>query len=161
MSDPKFWVAVSFVLFFVLLGRKIWTALTSALDGRAAQISASLAEAANLRAEAEAMLRQAEAERTTAQRDAAALIARAKDEAERVAASAAAEAEAAAHRRERMAMGRIAAAEASAVADVRNAATDIAIAAARTLMAEGVTASVDVGLIDASVAELPKSIRAA
>ena len=60
--DPKFWVAVSFVIFFLLLGKKIWAALTGALDSRAAQIRASLDEAARLRSEAEAMLRQAEAE---------------------------------------------------------------------------------------------------
>ena len=32
--DPKFWVAVSFVLFFLLLGKKLWGAIAGALDGR-------------------------------------------------------------------------------------------------------------------------------
>ncbi len=161
MSDPKFWVLVSFVLFFLLLGRKIWAAATSALDGRAAQIRATLDEAATLRAEAEAMLRQAEADRASALREAETLIARAKAEAERVATNAAAEAEASAQRRERMAMGRIAAAEASAVAEIRDAATDIAIAASRAVLTELITTPVDGALVDGSVAELPKALRAA
>ena len=33
--DPKFWVAVSFIIFLLLVGRRIWTALTDALDARA------------------------------------------------------------------------------------------------------------------------------
>ena len=161
MSDPKFWVLVSFVLFFLLLGRKLWAAGTSALDARAAQIRATLDEAAMLRAEAEAMLRQAEADRAAALREAETMIARAKAEVERVATNAAAEAEASAQRRERMAMGRIAAAEASAVAEIRDAATDIAIAASRALLAELITTPVDGALVDGSVAELSKALRAA
>lgn len=159
--NPQFWVAVSFVIFFVLLGGKVWAALSGALDGRADKIRSALDEASRLRAEAEAMLRQAEADRAAAQAEAATLIARAKDEAARMAAAATAEAEASAARREAMAMGRIAAAEASAVAEVRNAATEIAISAARSLMAEQITPDVDAGLIDRSVSELPQALRAA
>lgn len=53
--DPKFWVAVSFVVFFVLVGRMAWARLTGMLDGRAAKVRADLDEAARLRAEAEAV----------------------------------------------------------------------------------------------------------
>jgi F-type H+-transporting ATPase subunit b len=161
MSDPKFWVAVSFVLFFVLLGRKIWGVLTAALDGKAEGIRKQLAEAADLRSQAEQMLAAAEAERAAAAREAKELLARARGEAERLAAAAAAEAEAAAKRRERMAMDRIAAAEASAVAEVRNAAADIAGAAARAVIAESLDATADAALVDQSVADLPKALRAA
>jgi F-type H+-transporting ATPase subunit b len=161
MSDPKFWVAVSFVLFFVLLGRKIWGVLTAALDGKAEGIRKQLAEAADLRSQAEQMLAAAEAERAAAAREAEELLARARGEAERLAAAAAAEAEAAAKRRERMAMDRIAAAEASAVAEVRNAAADIAGAAARAVIAESLDATADAALVDQSVADLPKALRAA
>ena len=161
MSDPKFWVAVSFVLFFLLLGKKIWGVLTAALDGKAEGIRRQLAEAAGLRAQAEQMLQSAEAERAAAAREAEELLARARSEAERLAAAAAAEAEAAAKRRERMAMDRIAAAEASAVAEVRNAAADIAGAAARAVIAETLDATADAALVDQSVADLPKALRAA
>jgi F-type H+-transporting ATPase subunit b len=159
--DPKFWVAVSFVIFFLLLGRKVIGALTGALDKRAAGIRTQLDEAARLRAEAESMLREADAERTAAQREAEALIARARVEAEHLAAAAAAEAEAAAKRRERMAMDRIAAAEASAVAEVRNAAAEVAGAAARAVLAETLDATADAALVERSLADLPKALRAA
>ena len=60
-----------------------------------------------------------------------------------------------------MAMDRIAAAEASAVAEVRNAAADIAGAAARTVIAETLDAAADGALVDRSLADLPKALRAA
>lgn len=160
-SDPKFWVAVSFVLFFVFLGKKIFTVMGGALDGRADAIRRQLDEAANLRAEAEKMLAAAEAERAAAAAEAEQLLASARAEAERVAAAAAAEAEAAAKRRERMALDRIASAEASAVAEVRNAAADIAGAAARAVIAETLDATADAALVDKSLADLPKALRAA
>lgn len=159
--DPKFWVAVSFVLFFVLLGKKLWGAISGALDGRAAGIRRQLDEAARLRADAEEMLKSAEAERAAAAREAEELLASARAEAERVAAAAAAEAEAAAKRRERMALDRIAAAEASAVAEVRNAAAEIAGAAARAVLAETLDAAADAALVDQSLNDLPKALRAA
>jgi len=161
LQDPKFWVAVSFLIFVALMGRKAWGIITSALDGRAAKVRAELDEAARLRAEAEAMLRQAEADRAAAQAEAVELLARARVEAQRVAEQAAAEAEASAKRRERMALDRIAAAEAGAIAEVRNAAAEIAVMAARDVLASTVTPETDAAMIDAAVADLPRALRAA
>jgi F-type H+-transporting ATPase subunit b len=159
--DPKFWVAVSFVVFVALAGKTAWAKITEMLDARGARIRTELDEAARLRAEAEAMRAEAERERAAALKEAEELLARARVEAERVAAAAAAEAEAAAKRRERMAMDRIAAAEASAVSEVRNAATEIAVTAAREVLAASVDAKADAALIDSSVADLPRALRAA
>ena len=89
-ADPKFWVAVSFVLFFVLLGSKLWKAGTGALDSRADGIRKRIDEANKLRVEAEAKLKEAEAARAEAVKEAAELLARAKTEAARIAAAAAA-----------------------------------------------------------------------
>jgi F-type H+-transporting ATPase subunit b len=159
--NPTFWVAVSFVIFVALLGRTMWKKLAAMLDARGAQIRSDLDEAARLRAEAEAMLRQAEADRKAALIEAEQTVAQARAEAERVAAATAAEAEASAKRRERMAMDRIHAAEAGALAEVRNAAADIAAAAARTVIREKLDATADAALIDKAVADLPRALRAA
>ncbi len=161
LQDPKFWVAASFVIFVLLVGKMAWSRATAMLDARGDRIRAELEEASRLRAEAEAMLASATAEREAAIAEAAAMITRAQAEAQRLAAATAAEAESAAKRRERMAMDRIAAAEASAVAEVRNAAADIAGAAARTVIAETLDATADAALVDQSVADLPKALRAA
>ena len=98
-SDPRSFVALAFVIFFVLFGRKIWTALTAMLDKRADEVRAELAEAQRLRQEAETMLRDANAQREAAVADAQRLLTGAKAEAARLAAAAAAEAEASAKRR--------------------------------------------------------------
>lgn len=159
--DPKFWVAVSFVIFVALVGKLAWTRATAMLDARGARIKAELEEASRLRAEAEAMMAHARQEREQAIKDSAAMLERAKAEAERVAAAAKAEAEAAARRRERMAMDRIAAAEASAVTEVRNAAAEIATAAVREIIAQKHDASSDAPLVDSAIGSLPAAFKAA
>jgi len=159
--DPKFWVAMSFVIFVALAAKPGWAAITKMLDGRAEKISNDLAQAGRLREEAEAMLRQAQADRAAALVEAEAMILRSRAEVERVAAAAAAEAELAAQRRERMAMDRIAAAENAALVEVRNAAAEVAIAAARAVLAETIDAKADAALIDRAVADLPRALKAA
>ncbi len=157
-QDPRTWVAIAFVLFFVLFGRKLWAALTKMLDARAIAVRAELDEAARLRREAEAMLRDAQASRAAALHDAKALLEGAKQEAGRLAIAAAQEAEHAASRREKMAMDRIAAAEKAAVDSVRFMAAEIATEAARQVIAEGLSAEAGASLIDTAIAQLPAAL---
>ena len=81
-AEPRNWVLIAFILFFVLFGKKLWAALAGMLDDRAAKVRAELEEAARLRQEAEAMLRDAEKRRAEALREAQALIDGAKAEAD-------------------------------------------------------------------------------
>jgi F-type H+-transporting ATPase subunit b len=157
-AEPRNWVAIAFVLFFAIFGRTLWRALAQMLDDRGAKVRAELDEAARLRQEAEAMLRAAEASRAEALRDAQALIEGAKVEAGRVAAAAAAEAEASARRREQMALDRIAAAEKAAVDEVRLTAVEVATAAARQVIGDGLSAEADAGLIDHAIMQLPSAL---
>jgi F-type H+-transporting ATPase subunit b len=159
-ADPRMWVVIAFFLFFILFGKKLWGALAGMLDARAAAVKAELEEASRLRREAESMLRDAEKQRTDAVADAKALIDGARVEAARLSAAAAAEAEASAKRRERMAIDRIAAAEKAAVDDVRLTAADVATAAARQVLAEGLTADADSRLIDHAISQLPTALAA-
>lgn len=157
-AEPRNWVAIAFVLFFVLFGRKLWSALVGMLDDRAVKVRAELEEAARLRREAESMLRDAEQRRAQALAEAKALIDGAKAEASRVSAAAMAEAEASAKRREQMAVDRIAAAEKAAVDEVRLTAAEIATVAARQVIAEGLSADADARLIDHAITQLPSAL---
>ena len=157
-AEPRNWVAIAFVLFFVLFGKKLWATLTQMLDDRGAAVRAELEEAARLRREAEAMLRDAERRRAEALTEAKALIDGARAEAIRVAAAATAEAEASARRREQMAIDRIAAAEKAAVDEVRLTAAEIATAAARQVIAEGLSAEADARLVDHAIGQLPNAL---
>jgi len=160
-ANPENWVAISIIIFVVLFGRKIWTALTQMLDDRTNAIRAELEEASRLRAEAEAMLRDAQARRDAALAEATQLLEGAKAEAQRVAAAAAADAEASARRRERMAIDRIAAAEKAAVDEVRMTAAEIATVAAQQVIADTLTPDADARLVEQAIGQLPGALRAA
>lgn len=154
-SNPRTWVAIAFLLFVLLSGRKLWTVLTGMLDARASTIRRELDEAARLRTEAEAMLRTAQSDREATLAEAATLLANAKAEATRVTEQARIDAEAAGKRRERMATDRIAAAEKAAVSEVRSAAIDVATRAAAQVITQGLSAQTDSSLVDRAIAALP------
>jgi F-type H+-transporting ATPase subunit b len=157
-GDPRTWVGIAFVIFFLIFGRKAWAAITSMLDKRAKDIQAELDEASRLRREAEVMLRDATTQREQALKDAQAMIEHARAEAAQVAEAARADAATAATRRERMAMDRISAAEKAAVTDVRLAAADIAARAAERVIAQGFGADADAVLVDRAIQGLPAAL---
>jgi len=160
LHDPEFWVLVSFLIFFVLFGGRLWKAIADILDGRANAVRAELDEAQRLRTEAEAMLAEAQRARTEAMAEAGEVLARSQAEAARLTAAALAEAEAAGARRERLALERIAAAEKAAVTEVRHTAADVATRAAEQVIARGLGEH-DVLLVDQAIADLPRALRAA
>lgn len=157
-AEPRNWVVLAFILFFVLFGNKLWRVLAGLLDARATAVKAELEEAARLRREAESMLRDAEKQRADALADAKALIEGARAEAGRVTAAAASDAEASAKRREQMAIDRITAAEKAAVDDVRLTAAEVATTAARQVLSEGLTGGADSALIDQAITQLPAAL---
>jgi len=158
LHDPEFWVLVSFVIFFVAFGSRLWRVVAGLLDGRADAIRAELAEATRLREEAEAMLADAQRARTEAMAEAGEVLARSQAEAARLTQAAMAEAEAAGKRRERLALDRIAAAEKAAITDVRHIAADIATQAAEMVIAKDAQSD---ALVDRAIADLPRALRAA
>lgn len=158
LTDPKTWIAVAFLIFVLLLGRKLWATLTGILDGRAAAIRAELDGATRLRREAELMLADARTRREQALGDAERMLENARSEAARLGEAARAEAASSATRRERMAIDRIAAAEKAAVNDVRLAAADIAARAAHDVIAQVLTPEGDAELIDRAIQALPVAL---
>lgn len=157
-QDPRSWVAIAFVIFFVIFGGKLWGVITAMLDKRGDAIRAELAEAKRLRQEAEAMLLDARNRREGAIADAQKLLEGAKAEAHRLATAAAAEAESSAARRERMALDRIAAAEKAAVDEVRITAANVAAAAAERVIRDGLGADANAHLVDSAIAGLPAAL---
>jgi F-type H+-transporting ATPase subunit b len=156
--EPRNWVILAFLLFFLLFGKKLWNALAGMLDARAASVRAEMDEAARLKSEAQVMLKEAEAARAKAQADAKTLIDGAAAEAARVAEATRAETEASAKRREQMALDRIAAAQKQAVDEVRTAAAELATIAARQVIAEGLSPESSAALIDQAIAQLPAAL---
>lgn len=160
-AEPRNWVSIAIVLFFVLFGRKIWAALAGMLDSHAETVRAELAEAQRLRREAETMLADATARREHAIAEARRMLEGAKGEAARLTAEAAAEAARSAERRERMAHDRIAAAEKAAVTEVRLAAAEIAAVASEQVIRTTLSGPEAEALVDRAIAQLPAALRAA
>jgi F-type H+-transporting ATPase subunit b len=150
-----FWVFIAIVIFAVLFGAKIVAPLGRMLDNRGAAVRQTLDEAAQLKAEAEAMLADARKKRAEAVAEAKDILARAHEEAIRLARELAAEAEMRARARERMVDERIQSAQASAIAEVRATAVEVAIAATAQALREGLTAAEDASLVDHAIAEVP------
>ncbi len=157
-SNPTFWVGVGFVLFVVLAWKPISKALLGALDDRAAKIKAQIEEAERLRAEAQALLAEYKTKHAQALQEAQGIVAAAEDQAKRIAADAATSLDAALKRREQQALDKIAQAEAAALRDVRNQAVDIAMAAARQIVAGQVQGPRGADLIEAAIKELPAKL---
>ncbi|WP_395713437.1 hypothetical protein [Reyranella sp.] len=157
-SDPAFWVAVAFVIFFALAGKVLWARISDMLDKRAAAISKALADAERLRNEA--LKAKADAERTLTQAasESAAILQQAKEEAGRMQARAAASLESAVALREQQALDRIAQSEAAATKEVRDTAVDVALSATRALLREQVGSPSTTKQVDDAIAELPRRL---
>jgi F-type H+-transporting ATPase subunit b len=161
LMNPEFYVLLAFLIFFGLFGRVLWRAVAGMLDGHANVIRVELEEAAKLRAEAEQMLRDAQAARAAALDEARDILTRSRAEAANVTQAAYAEAEAQARRRERLALDRISAAEKAVITEIQQIAADVAVQAARVVIAETLSTADDAAIVDHAIAALPRALRAA
>jgi F-type H+-transporting ATPase subunit b len=158
LHDPEFWVAVAFVIVVVGGGYKVRPLLAKSLDERASRIKSDLDEAQRLRDDAQKTLAEYQRKQRDALKDAEQIVAHAKSEAERIGRQAAIDLEAALERRTRQAEEKIAQEQAKALAEVRSAAVDIAIAAARQIIAQQLDARSGGAMIDAAIAALPQQL---
>jgi F-type H+-transporting ATPase subunit b len=156
--DPEFWVLVAFLIVVIGGVIKVGPSIGKALDDRAERIKTELDEAQRLREDAQKTLAEYQRKQRDALREAEAIIAHAKSEAERIGHQAALDLEAALERRTRQAEEKIAQEEAKALADVRNTAVEIAIAAARQIIAEQLDSRAGGALIDQAIAALPQRL---
>ena len=159
LHESEFWVLVAAIVFVALVGRRVFRALAGGLDARAARIRGELDEARRLREEAEQLVAEYRAKQQQAAADAEAIVAHAQAEAERIAAQSARDLEQALERRQRMAEERIAQAEAKALNEVRATAIDVAIAAAREVIAGEIDERRGGALLDEAIVALPQRLR--
>jgi F-type H+-transporting ATPase subunit b len=155
LMDATAWVSLA-MLFVIalLLWKKVPAAIAKALDSKIEGIRRQLDEAAQLRAEAEALRTEQEAKSAAAEAEAAAIVERARHEAEAIVRDAQANSAALIERRTRMAEDKIAAAERHAIDEVRARAARAAAAAAETLIRREMDAESDRALVDRTIAGL-------
>ena len=153
--DPGAMVAIAMLVVFALfIWKKVPAAVGRALDDKIRLIREQLAEAEDLRKEAEALKAEYEKKAKAVDKDRAALLERAKHEADEIVAKAKTDAEALIERRTRMAEEKIAAEGRAAVEQLRASAADAATKAAARLIAERHDAATDAKLIEQTIGEI-------
>jgi F-type H+-transporting ATPase subunit b len=150
------WVYVGLTIFILIaiFVAKAPKTITDLLDARIAETRRTLDEARAIRAEAEALLKNAQAQSQASAGDAAAIVENAEAEAKTLLADAKKQAVDLTARRAKMAEDKIAAAERSAVAEVRAKAASAAASVAAQVIAQSHDVKADKGLIDHAIARL-------
>jgi len=158
-ASPDFWVLISFLMFIgLLVYYKVPGMVAGLLDKRAADIAAELDEARRLREEAQQLLASYQRKQREAMKEAEDIVAQAKVEAENLAKEIRANMEAQVERRTKLAEDKIAQAESQALSEVRATAAEVAIGAARKVIADKVTAAEDEKLVERSISELASKL---
>jgi F-type H+-transporting ATPase subunit b len=154
-QTPEFWVAVAFVLFVAVLARPVYRIVGRKLDEKIDDIRDKIDRSAQLREEAQEILTAITRKQADESRETEAIVARAREEAALMRRRLTENLEASLARREQLAKDRIAQAETDAVAEVRATTTDVALAAARTVLTGAVTGAKADELVDAAIKEIP------
>lgn len=149
------WATIALLIFIgICIYVKVPAVISKSLDQRADKIRSELDEARKLREEAQALLAEYQKKRKAAEQEAADIVEAAKREAAVLAEEAHKKTEEYVARRTALAEQKIGQAERDAVNEVRARAVDVAVEAARSVLASKVDGKADADLFKASVAEL-------
>ncbi len=158
LSDPKFWVAVSFFAMVALGYKKVSAFITGALDQRSAKIKAELDHARTLREQAEAVLAEYKKKQAEYLKEAETMLAKAREDATLLNKQAERELKDLLDSRMKQALEKIAREETQAIQDVRNHVVDIALAAARAAITNHVGKLTQEDLIKLALADIERKI---
>ncbi len=153
--DATFWAFIALVIFLaVVFYVKVPGTISKSLDERALRIRNELDEARRLREEAQQLLAEYQRKRKEAEKEAGDIVAAAKREAGQLVEEAKRKTDEYVVRRTALAEQKIGQAERDAVNEVRSRAVDVAVEAARVVLASKVDGKAEADMFKASVAEL-------
>lgn len=155
MHDAHFWVAVSFVVFVLLVIWKARGVIRETVTARIERIRTEIDTAESLKEDAKATLAEFKRKQRDALAQAEAIVENAKEETKIIRKEARKRLDESLKRREQQAMDKIAQAEANALAEVRGKAVDMAITAASSILTEQMSGKGGDATIDASIKALP------
>ncbi len=159
LHEPKTWIALAFVLFFLMMYKLgVFRFLGRSLDDRSAKIKAELEEAVRLREEAQATLASYQQKQKEVLAEAEQILAKTKQDAETMARAARDELRVALEKRTRLAMERIAQAEAKAVKEVQGHMVDIAMAASRAIIKEYMAQGGSEEIVKSATADIERKL---
>ena len=155
--DSSFWLSISFILFFALLGRRLWEIVRSQVDQYRDAIANEFKEAQRLHTEAYAMLKDIQKKNDEAEQHAAALVAHAQQEVERLKENSARELEEFVRRKEQAALERIKIAEVEIMRDLREQALNRALQITEEKLKEALTPERDYKMVERALDILKES----
>jgi F-type H+-transporting ATPase subunit b len=157
--DATFWATVALVIFLAIaFYMKVPGMIGKSLDARAERIRNELEEARRLREEAQQLLAEYQRKRKEAEKEAADILDAAKREAGQLVSEAQKKTEDYVARRTALAEQKIGQAERDAVQEVRASAVDIAVEAARVLLARKVDSATGAKLFDTSLRDVKSKL---
>ena len=125
------WVLIAFILFFVLVGKKLWSALTTNLDQRKKMIENKLNEAKKLREEAQAELNASLKKQKEINKQVLDIINDAKSTAKQIEADALKKSDVIIKRKEEQAKQKINNAQVEALNNIKNISAELSVKSAK------------------------------
>ncbi len=152
------WVAISFVVFVVLIVKAAGKKITASLDAKIVQIRTEIETADRLKKEAQELLAEFQQKQRDAENAAAKIIEQAKASALAVQQAAEKELGETMERREAQLSERLKRIEEKAIADIRAHAADLAIQATREIVTKSMDAGTSNNLVDQAIQSVSKHL---
>ena len=152
------WVLIAFILFFVLVGKKLWSALTTNLDQRKKMIENELNEAKKLREEAQAELNASLKKQKEINKQVLDIINDAKSTAKQIEADALKKSDIIIKRKEEQAKQKINNAQVEALNNIKNISAELSVKSAKVYIQNELDSKIQKALYSDSKQELKEKL---
>lgn len=152
------WVLIAFILFFVLVGKKLWSALTTNLDQRKKMIENELNEAKKLREEAQAELNASLKKQKEINKQVLDIINDAKSTAKQIEADALKKSDIIIKRKEEQAKQKINNAQVEALNNIKNISAELSVKSAKVYIQNELDSKIQKGLYSDSKQKLKEKL---
>ena len=152
------WVLIAFILFFVLVGKKLWSALTTNLDQRKKMIENELNEAKKLREEAQAELNASLKKQKEINKQVLDIINDAKSTAKQIEADALKKSDIIIKRKEEQARQKINNAQVDALNNIKNISAELSVKSAKVYIQNELDSKIQKALYSDSKQKLKEKL---
>ena len=152
------WVLIAFILFFVLVGKKLWSALTANLDQRKKMIENELNEAKKLREEAQAELNASLKKQKEINKQVLDIINDAKSTAKQIEADALKKSDIIIKRKEEQAKQKINNAQVEALNNIKNISAELSVKSAKVYIQNELDSKIQKALYSDSKQKLKEKL---
>ena len=152
------WVLIAFILFFILVGKKLWSTLTNSLDERKKMIESELNEAKKLREEAQAELNASLKKQKEINKQVLDIINDAKSTAKQIEADALKKSEIIIKRKEEQAKQKINNAQIEAINNIKNISAELSVKSAKVYIQNELDSKIQKALYSDSKQKLKEKL---